>query len=165
MHPDSIKHDDALLFKTLKRGRPIYGGGGITPDIYIEADTIRLSECVSVSIVDLIFDHAIIDYWDICNPDDIRSQYPTIEAFGEGYNIDDKLLHIFYEAAGYSAEGLTSTDIQYIHIMLLATMAEYLYGENASHYPFGLSFDYTLQCAIDVASDRTKIESVLGTTF
>ena len=165
MHPDSIEHDEALLFRTLKHHRPIYGGGGITPDIYIESDSVRISECVSKSTADLVFYHAIIDYWDVCDPGDILSQYPTVETFGEGYNVNDRLLHIFYESAGYSAEGLTATDIDYIRTMLLATMARLLYGEDANRYPFGLSLDYTQQRAIEIASDRTKIEYILGGSF
>lgn len=165
MHPDSIEHDEALLFRTLKHHRPIYGGGGITPDIYIESDSVRISECVSKSTADLVFYHAIIDYWDVCDPGDILSQYPTVETFGKGYNVNDRLLHIFYESAGYSAEGLTATDIDYIRTMLLATMARLLYGEDANCYPFGLSLDYTQQRAIEIASDRTKIEYILGGSF
>lgn len=165
MHPDSIEHDEALLFRTLKHHRPIYGGGGITPDIYIESDSVRISECVSKSTADLVFYHTIIDYWDVCDPGDILSQYPTVETFGEGYNVNDRLLHIFYESAGYSAEGLTATDIDYIRTMLLATMARLLYGEDANRYPFGLSLDYTQQRAIEIANDRTKIEYLLGGSF
>ncbi|MBO7198464.1 MAG: hypothetical protein J6V26_00345, partial [Alistipes sp.] len=165
MHPDSIEHDEALLFRTLKRQRPIYGGGGITPDIYIENDSVRISECVSKSTADLMFYHAIIDYWDICSPSDILSKYPTVEAFGEVYTIDDELLQIFYKAADYSIEELTPTDIDYIHTTLRSTMAKLLYGEDANHYPFGLSLDYTQQRAIEIASDSRKIEAVLGITF
>jgi carboxyl-terminal processing protease len=165
MHPDSIEHDEALLFRTLKHHRPIYGGGGITPDIYIESDSVRISECVSKSTADLMFYHAIIDYWDICNPSYILSQYPTIKDFGEGYTIDDELLQIFYKAADYSIEELTPTDIDYIHTTLRSTMAKLLYGEDANRYPFGLSLDYTQQRAIEIASDRTKIEYILGGSF
>ena len=165
MHPDSIEHDDALLFRTLKRNRPIYGGGGITPDIYIESDSVRISECVSKSTADLAFYHAIIDYWDICSPSDILSQYPTVEAFGEGYAIDEELLHIFYKEAEYSAEGLSATDIDYIRTTLLVTMARLLYGEDANHYPLGLSLDYTQQRAIEIAGDSREIEAVLGGLF
>jgi hypothetical protein len=112
-----------------------------------------------------MFYHAIIDYWDICSPSDILSKYPTVEAFGEGYNVNDRLIHIFYESAGYSAEELTATDIDYIRTMLLATMARLLYGEDANHYPFGLSLDYTQQLALEIAGDSRKIEAVLGITF
>ena len=42
MHPDSIIRDTSLIFKTLKRGREVYAGGGITPDIYIAADSVGI---------------------------------------------------------------------------------------------------------------------------
>ena len=37
-HSDSIKFVDSLKFKTLK-GRTVYGGGGIMPDIFVPRDT------------------------------------------------------------------------------------------------------------------------------
>lgn len=36
---DSIQLPDSLKFKTLKKGRDVYGGGGIMPDIFIAQDT------------------------------------------------------------------------------------------------------------------------------
>lgn len=38
-HKDSINLDKSLLFST-RGGRPVYGGGGITPDIFVPSDTI-----------------------------------------------------------------------------------------------------------------------------
>lgn len=40
MHPDSTIRKEGLIFKTLKLGREVYGGGGITPDIYIAKDSV-----------------------------------------------------------------------------------------------------------------------------
>ncbi len=36
---DSIKQDKKYAFKTLVKGRTVYGGGGITPDVYVPMDT------------------------------------------------------------------------------------------------------------------------------
>jgi carboxyl-terminal processing protease len=36
---DSIKQEKKIAYKTLVKGRTVYGGGGITPDIYIPMDT------------------------------------------------------------------------------------------------------------------------------
>lgn len=36
---DSIPKNDSLAFKTLKRGRTVYGGGGIIPDVFVPLDT------------------------------------------------------------------------------------------------------------------------------
>lgn len=43
VHPDSIKMPDSLKFKTSK-GRVVYGGGGIMPDVFVPMDTTRLSD-------------------------------------------------------------------------------------------------------------------------
>ena len=39
---DSVKNDTSKIFKT-KSGKKIFGGGGITPDYFIAADTARMS--------------------------------------------------------------------------------------------------------------------------
>ncbi|MEN9447590.1 MAG: hypothetical protein RJA25_880 [Bacteroidota bacterium] len=43
---DSIKQDKKEVYKTLIKGRTVYGGGGITPDIYIPLDTSMLNAFV-----------------------------------------------------------------------------------------------------------------------
>ena len=39
---DSIPHNDSLRFKTKILGRRIFGGGGISPDIFVPMDSIQL---------------------------------------------------------------------------------------------------------------------------
>jgi len=39
---DSIAHNDSLKYQTLQ-GRTVYGGGGISPDVFISIDTTRLN--------------------------------------------------------------------------------------------------------------------------
>ena len=44
MHADSIKYIDSLKVNTLRLGRPIYGGGGITPDVFVPLDTTAFTK-------------------------------------------------------------------------------------------------------------------------
>ena len=44
---DSVKHDSTKIFKTM-HGKTVYGGGGITPDIFIPFDTSSYSPNVMV---------------------------------------------------------------------------------------------------------------------
>lgn len=39
IHADSIHFPDSLKYKTLRKGRTVYGGGGIMPDYFIPLDT------------------------------------------------------------------------------------------------------------------------------
>ncbi|MCQ2277841.1 MAG: S41 family peptidase [Bacteroidales bacterium] len=43
VHPDSVRMPDSLKFQTAS-GRTVYGGGGITPDVFVPLDTTRLSD-------------------------------------------------------------------------------------------------------------------------
>ena len=45
-HSDSIQHSDSLEYKTLL-GRTVYGGGGITPDVFIPLDTNLVSRALA----------------------------------------------------------------------------------------------------------------------
>ena len=41
IHADSIHFPDSLRYKTRRKGRTVYGGGGIMPDYFIALDTTR----------------------------------------------------------------------------------------------------------------------------
>lgn len=41
---DSIHFADSLKYKTLVKGRTVYGGGGIMPDIFVPIDTTRMTQ-------------------------------------------------------------------------------------------------------------------------
>jgi len=43
MDVDSIPHNDSLVFHT-KKGRVVYGGGGIIPDIFVPMDTVGVTD-------------------------------------------------------------------------------------------------------------------------
>ncbi len=44
---DSIKQNGKLIYKTLLKGRKVFGGGGITPDIFVPLDTSMINPFVS----------------------------------------------------------------------------------------------------------------------
>lgn len=161
MHPDSVVYDNAPLFKTLKYGRTIYGGGGITPDVYISNDGVRISQIVAKSVTNAAFEHAVIDFWDMVSPEAILEEYPTVDNFSDGYNIDDRLKDIYYRTAGCDKDKLSEIDQEFINTMLLATMAEQLYASSARHYIYGLRFDQTLRRAIEIASDIATYSAIL----
>ncbi len=159
MHPDSIPHDSKLLFYTLKNHRKVYGGGGITPDIYIGNKRINLSPEVIKAYTSAAFEHAIIDYFDTEDIDIIKSQYPTIEEFSCDYTPDSKLLNIFNDYIEQAE--LTDTDRAFIGSMLKAFVASELYGSFAYYYIYGIDLDHTLQQAFTIANDKELMHTTL----
>lgn len=62
IHPDSIHRADNLKFKTLKLGREVYACGGITPDVYIDANTAiptQAEEYIYINRSDYMAQYAI----------------------------------------------------------------------------------------------------------
>jgi carboxyl-terminal processing protease len=57
---DSVRLDSALVFRT-DRGRTVYGGGGIRPDLFVAADTLTTAERAFVRALG----KNIPTYWDV----------------------------------------------------------------------------------------------------
>ena len=160
MHPDSIPHDSRLLFRTLHSNRKVYGGGGITPDIYIAPDTIALSQTIVEAHFSAKFEHAFIDYMDRTNIDLLKMQHPTVEDFDCGYALDTELLDIFNHYIGQVE--LTDTDKAFVNCMLRSLIAEYLYGSNARNYIYNsIDYDYMLKQALSIARDDELMRTTL----
>lgn len=141
MHPDSIPHDHELLYHTLKLGRKVYGGGGITPDLYISSDTLRLSPSVAQSVAEAAFEHTAVEFYDKVAVEDIIAAYPTIDDFIANYDITTIALALYREQAPYVTLDTTPLDDAYIRTMLMAVIAEVVYGVNARHYVYATLLD------------------------
>ena len=162
MHPDSIPYDSELLFRTLKRGRKVYGGGGITPDVYIDTDSIQLSQRLSQLYSEAVFEHTAIEYWDGVSPKVIGKQYPTIEEFAGNFQLCDDIYNIFCRYAQCSLDDFTELDQRFIRTMLMASIAEQLYGDSARQYIYCLGFDYMMQRALEIITDTEAYERILS---
>lgn len=161
MHPDSIAHDPSLMFTTLKRGRKVYGGGGITPDVYINTDSITLSPRLAQLHAQAIFEHTAVEIWDRFSPHTLREQYPTVEEFNAKYEPSEQIYELFYSAASSTPDDFTEIDHKFIRTMILATMAEQIYQESARQYIYGMNFDYMMQRALNIATNNSLYTEIL----
>lgn len=98
MHEDSIKYIDSLKVKTLKLNRPIYGGGGISPDRFVGLDTTE-----NTKYYRQVMAKGLINRFAIKTVDkerkEILAKYPTDTDFLKGYSISDKQLQELYDLA------------------------------------------------------------------
>lgn len=98
MHADSIKYIDSLKVKTLKLNRPIYGGGGISPDIFVGIDTTE-----NTKYYRQVMAKGLINRYAIKTVDkdrkEILAKFPTDKDFLQGYNISDSQLQELYDMA------------------------------------------------------------------
>ncbi len=88
-HSDSIKNIDSLRYETTS-GRVVYGGGGITPDIFVPIDTEeRTPYFIKLANMGLIYRFAF-DYADI-HRDELK-KYKDAAEYVSDYQIDNAVL-------------------------------------------------------------------------
>jgi len=86
---DSIKFPDSLKYQTAK-GRTVYGGGGIMPDIFIPIDTSRYSSLYNEMYRKGVISGFALDYMEK-NREQLKSQYATMEDFKYNFEISEPL--------------------------------------------------------------------------
>ena len=86
---DSIHFADSLVFKTLKEGRIVYGGGGIMPDIFIAQDTSFYTPFYGEILRKGLLTDYMNEYSDK-HRNDILKKYPTFRQFEQKYEVSQK---------------------------------------------------------------------------
>jgi len=119
---DSIKVNDSLKFITPK-GKVVYGGGGIVPDVFVGIDTTAFINGIDFQgINNFVFDYAVdnnrdeVDKW-IFN--DFKNNFDNDEVILKQYlsSIDEKTIS-------------SEINMPYVKLYLKALFARIIFGEN-----------------------------------
>lgn len=98
MHADSIKYVDSLKVSTLKLHRPIYGGGGISPDRFVPLDTMEFTKYYRNVMAKGLINRYVINYVDQ-HRNEIKKRYRTDDDFVKGFQVNQEILDGLYEMA------------------------------------------------------------------
>ena len=91
MSADSIHFPDSLKCSTLKKGRTVYGGGGIMPDYFVPVDTTLFTKYhsrLSNKGVLLKVHFQLIDTY----RDEWSKKYPDYATFNRKFELSDKMM-------------------------------------------------------------------------
>lgn len=88
---DSVHFDDSLKYYTLRLHRPVYGGGGIMPDIFVPLDTTRFTSMHRQLAAKGIIVSANLRYVDECRKQ-LKKQYPDFPTFNGKFEIPQKVI-------------------------------------------------------------------------
>lgn len=122
---------DAPRYRTLRKGRTVYGGGGIRPDIAIEPDTTAYTTWYARMIRGGVVQETVTDYLDTARTA-LVAAYPDFDRFEASYEVPQALLDTliakgaqrgiaFDEAAFRRSESL-------VRVQLKALAAQRLFG-------------------------------------
>ena len=131
INTDSIDFPDSLKFYT-EKGKLLFGGGGIMPDVFVPLDTQDISAYfMRLNMQGLFYNFGFM-YADQ-NRDQLEEKY-TAEAFVETFRIDHSLLGDFYEFATskgveYNSKGAEKSKF-IIQNRIKAAVGRNLWGDN-----------------------------------
>ena len=94
-HKDSIRADKTLEYKTKILKRTVFGGGGITPDIFIPLDTSIFNPLVSEILIKNLVAQFTYDYY--ANNKAEFSAYSSYKQFADRYTISDAMYTRFLD--------------------------------------------------------------------
>ncbi len=94
MHADSIKHIDSLTFKTPK-GRLVYGGGGIYPDIFVPNDTAGASFYLTNLYYENAFNHWALRFLDKYRSHPKLNKWRNFDDFNQSFSVTEQMLNDF----------------------------------------------------------------------
>ncbi len=156
---DSVKFPDSLKYKTLIKGRTVYGGGGIMPDIFVPADTTGYSEYYG----QLLRRGILLDFMNELsdkNRTAWKSKYDTFESFYNDFNINQSYiaeLNSYAKSKGLTPlEGDLLKSGEQIRIVMKAMAAKSLFGVSAYYRVINMDDDKVFKKALDYIKGSGK---------
>jgi len=117
---DSIKVNDSLKFITPK-GKLVYGGGGIVPDVFVGIDTSAYFNGINFQkINDFVFDYAVDNHKEQVNK-------WAFDDFKDNFDKDEVIINQYLSTINEK----DNLNIPYTKLYLKALFARILFGENA----------------------------------
>lgn len=95
---DSIHFADSLKYKTLRKQRVVYGGGGIMPDYFVPLDTAQYTRFHRQLAARSYIINANLKYIDV-NRKQLRNRFATFTDFNARYEVPESFVNDVLEAA------------------------------------------------------------------
>lgn len=155
-HPDSSLFVDSLKFKT-SRGRIVYGGGGIMPDVFVPQDTSAFSEYLSQLYSNNVLREYALSYYKQNQKDLEKMQFAQ---FRKSFEVTDKMLQDVVKLATRSEVKYNAAEFnrskELIRNNLKAFIARSVYG-NTGFYPVLHEADEEFQTALKQFNRAQKL--------
>ncbi|UZD22233.1 S41 family peptidase [Algoriphagus halophytocola] len=128
---DSIKFNDSLKYET-KKGRVVYGGGGIMPDYFVPLDTTMNSAYVSKIFNSNSAREFVLDF---ANKNKAKFEGMDFPEYYTDYKVSDAMLDELVEYGKKNKVDFDAADFnkskEYLRILVKAHLGRQLYDESA----------------------------------
>lgn len=153
---DSIKFNDSLKYET-KKGRTVYGGGGIMPDYFVPLDTTMNSAYVAKLFNTDSSREFILDF---VNKNKSTFTAITLEDYYTNFKVSDAMLMELVEYGKKNKVEFDSKDFakskEYLRILVKAHLGRQIYDDNA-FYKVINDINEVYQQALNLFDEADKI--------
>lgn len=154
---------DSLKFKT-NNGRTVYGGGGITPDIFVPLDTTFSTDFYSDVLRKGYINQFALKYANN-NRDELTQYYPNVKDFDSKFVADNEFLGEFLQYVKdkeleYKNEDYEKSKLV-LGVQLKALVARNIYDGEAYYYVVNKVLNDEFKKAIDILKNN-KINNYLS---
>ena len=164
IHPDSLNLPDSLKAYTIPNKRVVYGGGGITPDIFIPIDTTYYSDYYRDLIRTSTLTNFMIAYTDR-NRKDLTRRYRTFERFSKEFTFDDETIKALVAAGEKNKVKFDQAQFDIsapeMKKVMKGLVARDLWDMN-EYYMVVNEDDYAIRRALSILNDQVLYERLLG---
>lgn len=91
LNADSIVVNDSLKYYTKLKNRPVYGGGGIIPDLFVPMDTSLNYSYFNRLIAKNVIGEYVVNYVDV-NRNRLKSKYSNFEKYKRDFMVTDAMI-------------------------------------------------------------------------
>ncbi len=161
---DSIHFNDSLCVTTLKNGRPIYGGGGIMPDIFVPVDTSEYSTYYRDLVAKGIVNQYVVDYVDK-NRSAIKNNYKDVTDYDSRYEVSEQQMKDFIalgekDSVMYDEEKYRISE-NVLKCMIKALIARDVYTDQSAYTIIVNHRNRDLDAALSVINDDERFNDLL----
>jgi carboxyl-terminal processing protease len=158
---DSIKFPDSLKYET-PRGRVVYGGGGIMPDIFIPWDSTMFSDYYVELRRKGVLNTYTLQYVDQ-HREKLNGQYPAFREFNKGFDVTSEIVDEFKslaekEGIKFDEEGWKASE-SLIITQIKALIARNLWDID-TFYEVMSDIDDEYQRAIEILEDEQAFKKL-----
>jgi carboxyl-terminal processing protease len=149
---DSMKVDTTVVYYTVKEGRPVYGGGGITPDVFVPIDTTKAPDFMikcNRKATAMRFASAMFDKYKtaLAGIDDFKK----LEKYLEDISLESQFLDYAARVDGIRpSAGEWEESRPYMMPQINALVGRYSKLDEEAFYRFYMPIDDTIKAALSL---------------
>lgn len=166
MSADSIHFPDSLKAQTLAKGRTVYGGGGIMPDVFVPIDTTFYSDYHRTLVSKGLVNRVAMNYLDK-HREELNKKYKKILIYKEKFivpeSLMDELLAMAEEKKISFKEEEYNRSLPLIQLQIKALIARELFDMTEYFYIIN-DTNRTYQEALKLINDEAKYNQILRIT-